>query len=196
MAFNVIRNASRSATVPLIFHQALAPSRTLPCQGIASSKDIRPMKDRKGHAKLCIWGHRHFALKYLEIITKGFSSFIHVFHLGELISVMFAVFHVISTGEPGSMDVVISMSMSQDRGLLIDANATLLQLFPAPACPAMACIWCIAFRNKMALYRLVLKSTNTSAALTSSRLDLNLPLKSQTFDDLYTFCTQILYSAF
>ena len=41
------------------------------------------------------------------------------------------------------------------------------------------------------------ENPNTSAALTSSQLDVNLPLiKSQTFDNLCTFCTQVLYSAF
>ena len=59
----------------------------------------------------------------------------------------------------------------------------ILQLLPAPACPTMACIWCIAFRNRMPLYPLVLsmvrschENPNTSAALTSSQLDVNLPL--------------------
>ena len=80
----------------------------------------------------------------------------------------------------------------------------ILQLLPAPACPTMACIWCIAFRNRMTLYPLVLsmvrschENPNTSAALTSSQLDVNLPLiKWQKFDNLCAFCTQILYSDF
>ena len=102
---------------------------------------------------------------------------------------------------PVQWDVVLSFPC-----LRIEASwrLAMLQLLPAPACPDMACIWCIAFRNRMTLYPLVLSmvrschgNPNTSAASTSSQLDVNLPLiKSQTFDNLCTFCPQVLYSDF
>ena len=103
-----------SATLPL-HHPELCYPKGL--QAPKTSYDPRTGRDML-----------NFAFGTQAHCPKASSSFIHLFHLGELISVMFAVFQVICTGEPGSMGccLVISMSMSQHWGLLKVADTTTL----------------------------------------------------------------------
>ena len=184
-----------SATLPL-HHPELCHPKGL--QAPKTSYDLRTGRDMlnfafgtQAHCLEISWNHHQRLPAHLFICFILVSSF----------QWCLPSFKSSPLENPVQWDVVLSFPC-----LRIEASwrLAMLQLLPAPACPDMACIWCIAFRNRMTLYPLVLsmvrschENPNTSAALTSSQLDVNLPLiKSQTVDNLCIFCTQVLYSAF